>query len=50
MGVWCESEAEGPVLCDVCAEMVGRVAEADHRGDGEAVELAWCELEARYLR
>jgi hypothetical protein len=48
---WCLAEGgAGPVLCEACAELAGRVAEADMRGDREAVESVWTELEERHWR
>jgi len=44
---WCETELTRTSLCECCRELMQRQTDATERGDREAVETAWRELEKR---
>lgn len=44
---WCETEPTCTSLCESCGELMQRQTDAAGRGDQEAAETAWRELEER---
>jgi hypothetical protein len=44
---WCDTEPTRTSLCESCAELMQRHADAAHHADREMAETAWRELEER---